>query len=99
MLFGLTNTLVTYIRLVNNILREYLDRSVVAYLDDILIYSKTREEYKEHVKKVIEVLDKAGLRLKPEKCQFYIRRGQFLGYIISLEEITIDEEKVRVIRD
>ncbi len=54
--------------MVNNILREYLDRSVVIYLDDILIYSKTQEEYKKYIRKVIKALDKAGLRLKPEKC-------------------------------
>ena len=65
--FGLTNVPVTYIRLVNNILRSFLDIFYIVYLDDIIVYSKTREEYVEYVRKVLEALNKVGLRIKPSK--------------------------------
>ena len=69
MLFGLTNALVVCQVLINNVLREHLDITVVAYLDDILVYSQTLEEHKVHVRQVLECLAKADLRLKLEKCK------------------------------
>ena len=69
--FGLTNAPATCQALVNDTLREYLDIFVVAYLDDILVYSKDKASHVGHVKKVLEALKKAGLKLKPKKCEFY----------------------------
>ena len=68
---GLTNTPATFQRLVNNTLHEYLDIFYVAYLNDFLIYSKTKEEHIEHVKKVLDALKSKRLKLKLEKCEFY----------------------------
>ena len=71
MLFRLTNAPVTCQALVNNIIRAHLDRSAIAYLDDILIYSGLIEEYVPHIQEVLGCLSQAGLLLKPEKCEFY----------------------------
>ena len=65
--FGLTNVLALCQEIINNALREYLDDFVVAYLDNILIYSRNKEEYKEYVKKVLRALEDRELYLKPEK--------------------------------
>ena len=69
MLFGLTNALATCQELINNVLRVHLDKTVVAYLDDILVFSKTLKEHVQHVTEVLKCLHKADLRLKPEKCE------------------------------
>jgi hypothetical protein len=67
--FRLTNAPAVYQALINNILQEHLDITVVAYLNNILVYSQTLEEHKVHVRQVLECLAKADLRLKPEKCK------------------------------
>ena len=95
--FGLTNAPATFQTLVNNILREYLDIFVIVYLDDILIYSKTREEHVQHVKKVLRALQKRNLPIKPDKCQFHVQTVGFLGFVISPEGIKMEQEKVRAI--
>jgi hypothetical protein len=69
MLFGLTNAPATCQELINNVLRVHLDKIVVAYLNDILVYLKTLEEHIWHVTEVLKCLRKADLRLKPEKCE------------------------------
>jgi histidinol phosphatase-like PHP family hydrolase len=69
MLFRLTNTPAVCQALINNVLRTHLDITVVAYLDNILVYSKTLEEHKVYIRQVLEYLAKADLRLKPEKCK------------------------------
>ena len=67
---GLTNAPATFQVLVNNTLQEDLDKFITAYLDDVLIYSETLEEHREHVKKVLSKLRDANLAVKPEKCEF-----------------------------
>ena len=69
MLFGLINTSATFQSLVNNTLQDYLDIFCIAYLDNILIYSETLEEYKEHVKKVLKALQNKKLSMASEKCK------------------------------
>ena len=68
--FGLCNAPATFQRLMNQVLRKYLGKFVLVYLDDIIIYSKTFEEYKEHVRLVFEALRAASLMMKPKKCKF-----------------------------
>jgi hypothetical protein len=65
--FGLTNAPANFQRFINDVLYPFLDRFTTAYLDDILIYSETLEEHKDHIRQVLEALSKAGLHLKPEK--------------------------------
>jgi hypothetical protein len=69
--FGLTNAPATFQHFINDTLREYLDISCTAYLDDILIYSDTMEVHKEHVRQVLEALQQAGVLLRAEKCEFF----------------------------
>jgi hypothetical protein len=97
--FRLTNAPATFQALINNVLREYLDIFVVAYLDDILIYSETEEEHVRHVKQVLRALDKYYLRLKPQKCKFHQQEVAFLGYIVGANGIRMSEEKIQVVRD
>ena len=92
--FRLTNTPVIYQEVINDVLREYLDVFVIAYLDDILVYSKTLEEYRLYVSKVLEGLGVRDLRLKPEKCEFYIEEVNFLGFIVGRNGIRIDPIKL-----
>ena len=72
MLFGLINTLTFYQSLINNIFRKYLDDFVIVYLNDILIYSKTKKEHIKHVIAVLEVLEKADMRINNTKKVFYV---------------------------
>jgi hypothetical protein len=81
--FGLTGAPATFQRFINDVLREYLDQFCSAYLDDILIYSKTKEEHKIHVRKVLERLRKAGLFAKLSKCEFFVTETKFLGLIVG----------------
>ena len=95
--FGLTNAPASFQHFVNDTLREFLDWFVTAYLDDILIYSDTLEEHRLHVKLVLESLQRAGLYIKPEKCEFHTQRTKYLGLIISSEGISMDPEKVETV--
>jgi hypothetical protein len=96
--FGLTNAPATFQGLINNVLRAYLDIFVVAYLDDILIYSKNETEHIKHVNQVLECLAKYSLRLKPEKCEFHKQELPFLGYIVGKNGIRISEDKIQDIK-
>ena len=97
--FGLTNAPATCQALVNDTLREYLDLFCVAYLDDILIYSKDKESHTKHVQLVLEALCKKDLKLKPEKCEFYKTEIEFLGYIVTTEGLKMDPAKVKAVWD
>ncbi|CAJ2512148.1 Uu.00g051630.m01.CDS01 [Anthostomella pinea] len=81
--FGLTGAPATFQRFMNDTLREYLDVFCTAYLDDILIYSRTREEHLKHVRQVLESLRQAGLYAKIQKCKFFKDETTFLGVIVG----------------
>jgi hypothetical protein len=76
---------------------QYLDKFIVTYLDDILIYSKTRKEHIQHVSAVLEVLGKTGIRINGEKSIFYTAEVEFLGFIITQNGIKIDLKKMEVV--
>ena len=95
--FGLTNAPADFQRFINDVLHPFLDNFCTAYLDDILIYSETLAEHKVHVKKVLEVLAKAGLHLKPEKCEFHRTEVKYLGLILSNNGIKMDPGKVEAV--
>jgi Reverse transcriptase (RNA-dependent DNA polymerase) len=99
MLFGLTNISVIYQVFINNILREYLDDFVVTYLDDIFIYSKNEKEYTGYIIKVLETLEKTGLKINKEKSTFYQTEVEFLGYILTTTGVKINLEKVKTVLD
>jgi hypothetical protein len=97
MMEGLTNAPSSFQRMINDQLHEYLDVFVVAYLDDILVYSETLEDHIQHVKKVLEKLRIAKLLLKPEKCEFHKEELKFLGYIVGRHGIRMDPAKVEAV--
>ena len=95
--FGLTNAPATFMKLMNNVLRPYLGKFVVVFLDDILIYSRTREEHLEHLRKVFQLLRENSLYAKESKCEFFAEEVKYLGHIISRDGIRMDREKVQAI--
>ena len=81
--FGLKNAPPTFQRMMNHILKEYLDEFVIVYIDDILIYSKSWEEHMEHLQKVLTRLSEAKLMIKLKKCKFGEQNIEFLGHIVG----------------
>ena len=83
MLFGLTNISATMQNLINNMLKEYLNRFYIIYLDNILIFLDNKKEYKEHIITVLKMLEKTKLKIKSEKYTFHINEVEYLGFIIT----------------
>nr|GEZ05171.1 putative reverse transcriptase domain-containing protein [Tanacetum cinerariifolium] len=83
--FGLTNALVVFMDLMNIVCRPYLDKFVIVFIVDILIYFKTQEEHVEHLRLVLKLLKKEKLHAKFSKCEFWLREVQFLGYVINVQ--------------
>jgi RNase H-like domain found in reverse transcriptase/Reverse transcriptase (RNA-dependent DNA polymerase)/Integrase zinc binding domain/Chromo (CHRromatin Organisation MOdifier) domain len=97
--FGLTNAPASCQRLINDTLHEYLDIFVVAYLDDILIFSKTKNEHIEHVRKVLDKLSEKSLLLEPDKCEFHQEELEFVGFIIGRNGVKMSPRKIEAVRD
>jgi hypothetical protein len=95
--FGLTNAPATFQHFINDVLAPFLDIFATAYLDDILIYSDNLEEHRDHVKQILTVLEKNGLHLKPEKCEFHQQEVKYLGLIIGTNGIKMDPVKVETV--
>ena len=83
MSFGLTNALVVFMDYMNIIFRPYLDKLVVVFIDDVLIYSRTKEEHEEHLKVVLGILREKKLYAKLLKCEFWMEEVKFLGHVVS----------------
>jgi hypothetical protein len=96
--FGLTNAPATFMTLMNNIFREYLDKFVIIYLDDILIYSKTKEEHLQHVRIILETLRKHKLYAKINKCELVRTSVEYTGHFISAQGISVDPRKITTIQ-
>jgi len=91
--FGLTNAPSTFQDMINPVLSDILDVGVLAYMDDILVYGKTREEHDALVKEVLKRLRKNGIAVLPEKCTWSAQEVEFLGYIIRKKGIEISKER------
>ncbi|KAJ9560730.1 LOW QUALITY PROTEIN: hypothetical protein OSB04_005890 [Centaurea solstitialis] len=95
--FGLTNAPAAFIDLMNRVCRPMLDRSVIVFIDDILIYSRSKEEHVEHLREVLEVLRKEKLYAKFSKCDFWLQEVQFLGHLVNREGVKVDPAKVEAV--
>jgi hypothetical protein len=95
MSFGLTNAPAYFMYLMNKVFMEYLDKFVVVFIDDILIFSKTEEQHEKHLRMVLEKLRSNQLYAKFSKCEFWLTEVTFLGHVISTGGITVDPSKVK----
>ncbi|GKB33834.1 putative reverse transcriptase domain-containing protein [Tanacetum coccineum] len=99
MSFGLTKAPAVFMDLMNRVCKPYLDKFVIVFIDDILIYSKNKQEHEEHLKIILELLKKEELYAKFSKCEFWIPKVQFLGHVIDSEGIHVDPAKIESIKD
>jgi hypothetical protein len=95
MSFGLTNVPAYFMYLMNKVFMEYLDKFVVVFIDDILIFSKMMEEHEEHLRLVLEKLRSNQLYVKFSKCEFWLTKVIFLGHVISAGGVLVDPDKVK----
>jgi len=98
-LFGLTNALVTFMDLMNQIFRPYLDKFVVVFIDHVLVYSKDKEEYAHHLQIVLQTLREHQLYAKLKKCEFWLEKVMYLGHILSKKGIKVDPQKIKAIME
>ncbi|GJR25220.1 putative reverse transcriptase domain-containing protein [Tanacetum coccineum] len=96
--FGLTNASVVFMDLMNQVCKLYLDKFVIIFIDDILIYSKRKEEHAEHLKLILELLKKEELYAKFLKYEFWLSKAQFLGHVIYSQGIHVDLAKIESIK-
>jgi hypothetical protein len=97
--FGLTNAPGTFMCWMNNVLSEFLDKFVLLFIDDILIYSKNREEHEEHLRLVLQVLREHQLYAKFSKRDFFQKQIHYMGHVISEEGVAVEPDKIRSIME
>ncbi|GKA14451.1 reverse transcriptase domain-containing protein, partial [Tanacetum coccineum] len=97
--FVLTSAPTIFMDLMNRVCRPYLDKFVIVFIEDILIYSKTQEEHVEHLRLVLELLKKEKLYAKFSKCEFWLREAQFLGHVINGNGIHVDPSKIEAVKN
>ena len=95
--FGLINAPVVFMDLMNRIFHQYLDQFVVIFIDDILIYSASEDEHRQHLKIVLQILREKQLFVKFKKCEFWLEEISFVGHIISGQRISVDPSKVEAV--
>ncbi|KAK5845366.1 hypothetical protein PVK06_001539 [Gossypium arboreum] len=95
--FGLTNAPAVFMDLMNRIFRQYSDRFVVVFIDDILVYSRDETEHAEHLRLVLQILRDKQLYAKFSKCEFWLREVSFLGHVVSASGIRVDPSKISAI--
>ena len=92
--FALTNASVAFMDLMNRVFEEYLDKFMIVFIDDILVYSRTEEEHEQHLKTVLKNLREKKLYAKFSKCEFWLNKVSFLGHMVSGEGISVNPSKV-----
>jgi hypothetical protein len=95
MSFGLTNAPAYFMYMMNKVFMEYLDKFIVVFIDDILVYSRSEEEHEGHLPLVLQKLQDHKLYAKLSKCEFWLKQVAFLGHVISKGGISVDPSKVQ----
>nr|GEU42370.1 putative reverse transcriptase domain-containing protein [Tanacetum cinerariifolium] len=97
--FGLTNAPVVFMDLMNRVCKPYLDKFIIVFIDDILIYSRSEEEHEAHLKTILDLLKKEKLYAKFSKCEFWLKEVQFLGHVVNREGIHVDPSNVESVKN
>ena len=95
--FGLTNAPVAFMDLMNRVFSPYLDKFVIVFIVDILVYSGISEKHAEHLRTVLQILRERQLYAKFSKCQFWLDKVAFLGHVISVEGVSVDPKKIEAV--
>ena len=95
--FGLTNAPAAFMDLMHRVFQPYLDQFVVVFVDDILIYYKSKEEHEDHLRIVLQALRDHQLYAKFSKCEFWLIEVRFLGHVVSALCISMDPKKVEAV--
>ncbi|GJY14403.1 putative reverse transcriptase domain-containing protein [Tanacetum coccineum] len=98
MLFGLTNAPAVFMDLMNRVCNPYLDKFVIVFIDDVLVYSKDEKEHGKHLKTILELLKKERLYAKFSKCDFWLDSVQFMGHVIDRSGVHVDPVKIEAIK-
>lgn len=96
--FGLTNAPAAFMDMMNRVCRSMLDKSVIVFIDDILVYSKSESDHVKHLREMLETLRQERLYAKFSKCEFWLRQVQFLGHTISCDGVSVDPSKIEAIQ-
>ncbi|KAL6184764.1 hypothetical protein ACLB2K_046164 [Fragaria x ananassa] len=95
--FGLTNAPAAFIDLMNRVFSPYLDRFVIVFIDDILVYSRSEKEHAKHLRIIMHTLRNSQLYVKLSKCEFWLDKVGFLGHVVSVEGLSVDPQKVEAV--
>ena len=98
MSFGRTNAPAIFMDLMNRVFNEYLDTFVIVFIDDVLIYFKTKEEHEQHLRITLKVLKQHQLYAKFSKCEFWLRSATFLAYVVSDQGFEEDPKKTEGVK-
>ena len=99
MSFGLTNAPAAFMDFMNRVFKDYLDKFVIVFIDDILIYSQSETEHEHHLRIVLQRLREHRLYAKFSKCEFWLPQVSFLGHIVSKDGILVDPSKIEVVKN
>ena len=99
MSFGLTNAPASFMSLMNGIFKLYLDLFVIVFIDDIVVYSKSKKEHEEHLRMVLEMLREKKLYAKFSKFEFWLDSVSFLGHVVSKDGVMVDPSKIEAVKN